>query len=277
MQKKTGLKRDTTDKYYTKSKIASLCVQLFNENISITNDDLIIEPGAGSGAFIPFISKLPGYSVFYDIEPKHPLITQLNFLSFDYDSIYNTYHNIHIIGNPPFGRQSSTAIKFIKQSALFANSISFILPKSFKKNSMKKYFPLNFHLIYQTELPLDSFIIDDKPHSVPCVFQIWQKKNFNRSIPSKLTPKNFLFVKKSDSPHFAVRRVGVYAGKIYSDYETRSEQSHYFIRFNDDAYLFDSELLFLLDNIDYKSKNNTVGPRSISKQELIKEFNSLLS
>ena len=277
MQKKTGLKRDTTDKYYTKSKIASLCVQLFNENISITNDDLIIEPGAGSGAFIPFISKLPGYSVFYDIEPKHPLITQLNFLSFDYDSIYNIYHNIHIIGNPPFGRQSSTAIKFIKQSALFANSISFILPKSFKKNSMKKYFPLNFHLIYQTELPVDSFIIDDKPHSVPCVFQIWQKKNFNRSIPSKLTPKNFLFVKKSDSPHFAVRRVGVYAGKIYSDYETRSEQSHYFIRFNDDAYLFDSELLFLLDNIDYKSKNNTVGPRSISKQELIKEFNSLLS
>ena len=277
MQKKTGLKRDTTDKYYTKFKIASLCVQLFNENISITNDDLIIEPGAGSGAFIPFISKLPGYSVFYDIEPKHPLITQLNFLSFDYDSIYNTYHNIHIIGNPPFGRQSSTAIKFIKQSALFANSISFILPKSFKKNSMKKYFPLNFHLIYQTELPVDSFIIDDKPHSVPCVFQIWQKKNFNRSIPSKLTPKNFSFVKKSDSPHFAVRRVGVYAGKIYSDYETRSEQSHYFIRFDDDANLFDSELLFLLDNIDYKSKNNTVGPRSISKQELIKEFNSLLS
>jgi hypothetical protein len=44
---------------------------------------------------------------------------------------------IHIIGNPPFGRQSSTAIKFIKKSCLFCNSLSFILPKSFKKDSLK--------------------------------------------------------------------------------------------------------------------------------------------
>ena len=142
---------------------------------------------------------------------------------------------------------------------------------------MKKYFPIEFHLIHQIELPLDSFTIEGKPHSVPCIFQIWQKKNITRPIPTKLIPNKFSFVKKSDSPHFAVRRVGVYAGKIYSDYENRSEQSHYFIRFDDDANLFDSQLLFLLDNIDYKSKNNTVGPRSISKQELIKEFNSLLS
>ena len=273
----TGLKRDTSDKYYTNDNIADKCIRLFKKYIQITDDDLIIEPGAGDGAFIPYISKLPGYSVFYDIEPKHPLIAQLNFLSFDYDSIYNIYHNIHVIGNPPFGRQSSTAIKFIKQSALFANSISFILPKSFKKNSMKKYFPLNFHLIHQIDLPLDSFTIKGKPHSVPCIFQIWQKKNITRPIPTKLIPNKFSFVKKSEAPHFAVRRVGVYAGKIFSDYETRSEQSHYFIRFDDDANLFDSELLFLLDNIDYKSKNNTVGPRSISKQELIKEFNSVLS
>ena len=45
---------------------------------------------------------------------------------------------IHVIGNPPFGRQSSLAIKFIKKSCSFSDTISFILPKSFKKDSMKK-------------------------------------------------------------------------------------------------------------------------------------------
>ena len=134
MAASTGLKRDTSDKYYTNNNIAGKCIQLFKKYIQIHNDDLIIEPGAGNGSFIPFINKLPCSSVYYDIEPKHPDIVLQNFLSFDYDSIYNIYHNIHVIGNPPFGRQSSTAIKFIKQSALFSNSISFILPKSFKKN-----------------------------------------------------------------------------------------------------------------------------------------------
>ena len=55
----------------------------------------------------------------------------------------NCFKKIHIIGNPPFGRQSSLAIKFIKKSAEFCDSISFILPKSFKKDSLKKHFPLN--------------------------------------------------------------------------------------------------------------------------------------
>ena len=34
------------------------------------------------------------------------------------------------------------AIKFIKKSCEFCDSVSFILPKSFKKDSLKKTFPL---------------------------------------------------------------------------------------------------------------------------------------
>ena len=41
----------------------------------------------------------------------------------------STFNKIHIIGNPPFGRQSSLAIKFIKKSVEYCDSISFILPK----------------------------------------------------------------------------------------------------------------------------------------------------
>ena len=73
-------------------------------------------------------------------------------MEFDYKKESHNDGNIHIIGNPPFGRQSSMAIKFIKKCCSFANSISFILPKSFKKDSMKKYFEKHYHLIYEMDL-----------------------------------------------------------------------------------------------------------------------------
>ena len=100
---------------------------------------------------------------------------------FEYDGIKKTFSKIHIIGNPPFGRQSSLVIKFIKKSITFCDSISFILPKSFKKDSLKKHFPLNFHLINEFDLPKKSFLIDNKEHDVPCVFQIWIKKDIYRN------------------------------------------------------------------------------------------------
>ena len=83
------------------------------------------------------LNLIPAKYAFYDIAPEHPAIEQLNFLNFD-ESILDGKYKTHIIGNPPFGRQSSMAIQFIKKCCSFADSISFILPKSFKKESMRK-------------------------------------------------------------------------------------------------------------------------------------------
>ena len=68
--------------------------------------------------------------------------------------------------------------------------------------------------------------------------------------------------------------MGVYAGKIDTKIEDKSIQSHYFIKFEND--IFTEELLKKLNNIEYSCKNNTAGPKSISKQELIKEFNKII-
>ena len=54
--------------------------------------------------------------------------------------------------------------------------------------------------------------------------------------------------------------------------DNKSIQSHYFIKFN---VKLTNELFNKLKNIIYDCKNNTCGPKSISKQELIKEFNKL--
>jgi hypothetical protein len=112
----------------------------------------------------------------------HNEIIKQDYLMLDHSNFKNKFNNIHIIGNPPFGRQSSFAIQFIKKSCEFCDSLSFILPKSFKKDSLKKHFPLRFHLIFESDLPDKSFLVDGVEHNVPCVFQIWQKKMFKREL-----------------------------------------------------------------------------------------------
>lgn len=269
----TGLKRETIDKFYTAPFIAKKCIDLVKKHIYIREYDICIEPSAGNGSFIKYIKTIFKNYKFYDLKPENDEIIEQNYLEFNYNTLIKKPNSkIHIIGNPPFGRQSSLAIKFIKKSCEYCDSISFILPKSFKKDSLKKHYPLNFHLIYEEDLPKNSFIIDKKEYDVPCVFQIWIKKDIERILPKKLTPKKYNFVKKTDEHDISFRRVGVNAGYISKETEDKSIQSHYFIKF--DIELTDA-LFDKLKNIIYNCKNNTCGPKSISKQELIKEFNKL--
>ena len=199
--KKTGLKRDTIDKFYTCPATAKNCLDHVVGCISIDPiNDLIVEPSAGNGAFISGITQLCQNTIFYDIEPDHPSIIKANYLLLNCDTLKKT----HVIGNPPFGRQSSLAIQFIKKSALFADSISFILPKSFKKDSMRSHFPPRFHLVFQADIEEKAFLQDGLPVDVPCVFQIWEKRAEERQLVAKLEtdPAIFRFVKIDEEYRF---------------------------------------------------------------------------
>jgi predicted RNA methylase len=263
----TGLKRNTIDKYYTKPNIANKLIKLVCQYVKISKKDLIIEPSAGNGSFFG-IKKLGANYRFYDLEPENDEIIKQDFLELDCNQL--DYKKIHIIGNPPFGRQASLAIKFIKKCSNFY-SISFILPKSFKKDSMKKHFPPNFHLIYELDLEDNSFLINGNECNVPCVFQIWEAKKHERDSIKKIEPVNFKFVEKNSNPDISFRRVGVNAGTISTDI-SKSFQSHYFIKFTNNTI---EENIEKLKAIKFDT-DNTVGPKSISKPELINEFNKYL-
>lgn len=270
MKKKTGLNRNNNEKYYTKPCVVYHCIQSIKSIIKINfENDIIIEPSAGNGSFIKTIKELCKNYKFYDLYPENIEIIKQDYLNLKTD-IFEKYNKIHMIGNPPFGRQSSLAIKFIKKSCMFCDTISFILPKSFMKESRKRTFSLYFHLVFEKVLPIESFIINNKSYNVPCVFQIWKKKNYKREKIKKLKPVNYKFVKKNETPDISFRRVGVYAGKVDKEIENKSPQSHYFIKFNN---VFTEDLFKKIKFISYKSSEYTVGPKSISKQELIKELN----
>jgi hypothetical protein len=227
LDKTTGLTHNSIDKFYTNDNVVKLCMQYVKEYLQIDENDIIVEPSAGNGAFIHEIKSISRNFKFYDLIPEHTDIVQQDFLTLD----TSDFKQVHVIGNPPFGRQSTTAIKFVKKSCQFANSISFILPKSFKKESMRNKFQKNFHLIFEIDLPKSSFTDGGKVSNVPCIFQIWKKETIERTIKEKVEPDGFLFVKKDESPDISFRRVGFYAGNVSKDIMSKSDKSHYFIRF----------------------------------------------
>ena len=269
LNKTTGLTRNSIDKFYTNDDAVKLCMLYVKEYLQIVEDDTIIEPSAGNGAFINEIKSITRNCKFYDLIPEHNEIIQQDFLTLD----TSDFKQVHVIGNPPFGRQSTTAIKFVKKSCQFANSISFILPKSFKKDSMRNKFQINFHLIFEIDLPENSFTDGGKVSNVPCIFQIWKKETTGRFVKEKVEPHGFMFVKKDEKPDISFRRVGFYAGNVSKDIMCKSDKSHYFIRFTNGKNREDN-----IENLKKNvfQKDNTVGPRSISKPELIIVFNQNL-
>ena len=270
-----GLKRNDIDKYYTSSAVVDRCIELFKKNISIKEDDLIIEPSAGNGAFISSIETFGCDSIFMDIEPENSQVIKQDYLDDNLNKVINELkikevESVHVIVNPPLGRQSCLAIRFIKKSCEYCDTVSFILPRSFKKESMKKYFPLNFHCLIEEDIIENGFIVNGLNHDVPCVFQIWIKKMNERKLEKKLLPNGYIFVKKTELPDISFRRVGVNAGNISKYTDDKNVQSHYFIRFNKKL---DDDMFKKILDLKYESRNDTVGPCSISKQELIREFN----
>src|SRR3989344_1919252 len=200
IKQKKGLNRNIIDKFYTKLNIAEQCIKLVKKYINISENDLIIEPSAGNGAFIEYIKRLSQNYKFYDLEPEN-------------------------------------------------------------------------NEIYKKDLLEKSFLVNNIESDVPCIFQIWQFKNEYRKEITKQIPIYFKFVDKNNNPDISFRRVGVNAGTIMKEINDKSSQSHYFIKFTNNNTIDDNIKNLELLKFNF---NNTVGPKSISKQELISEFNKLI-
>lgn len=248
------------DKFYTKTDVVKKCMS----DLDLKQYDIIVEPSAGDGAFHNYVEH--ENKIAYDIEPNCDSIIKQDYLELDISHLLNK--KVLVYGNPPFGRNSSLALKFIKKSSEFADTIAFILPKGFKKQSMKDKIPLNFEISKIIDLNDNNFLYEGKDYNVPCVWVILKKTDKVRKKEIKLKPKNFTFTNKENS-NMAIRRVGVNAGTAFLNTDV-SEQSHYFIS------LENPKDLFSKINKDLFSSNDTTGPRSISKNELIRILDNLI-
>jgi hypothetical protein len=297
----TGIARtQLTDQFYTRDQVAKDCVRILIESNTLPHHATWIEPAAGTGAFLRALQHhLPQRTALaFDTHPKHPAVRKLDFLTWE----PIPHKNIVVFGNPPFGRKLAHANAFIRNAAQFAQVIAFILPRSFTKPSTHNAFPPHFHLRSSTPLPANSFIVNDQPHDVKCVFQIWTREPTPRPPTIRSTPHHFEYTRnphRDPGAHYdlALRRVGGTAGIAHlPGLAFHNPSTHYFIRLRlpsakpaaptttphntpatttHIARLLHTHLNSPAVQQQLK-KNNTTGPRSIGQSEFTSIINPFI-
>jgi predicted RNA methylase len=252
--------RRRLDKFYTKEEIALNICNDFKDIIE--KYDFIIEPSAGNGSFIKALRNMgyDGKIIGIDIEPEYKNLIKSDFLKLNIKSD----KNILVIGNPPFGKNSNLAVKFLKKAKEIAKEIIFILPDTFHKESIKK--KLNgLKLINSIKLPNKSFYICDVEYDVPTSVFHFRVDDSYKYKTKKYETDLIQFVSK-DEADYAIRRVGALAGKVLKDFKQYSESSNYFVKSDKNVMLFLEKNFKILNEIAKK----TAGNPSLSKNELKK-------
>ena len=257
---KSNGQKDIFDRFYTPPNIVEQCLKL----LDLSQFDCIIEPSAGTGNFL---KAFPKTNIFaYDLNPGAEGIIQVDWFLVD-KTQFQKFNSILVCGNPPFGQQNILAVNFFNEAAKFCNTIAFILPLSFKKDSVQNKLDLNFHLEKELILNDCEFLLKNEDKiKVPCVFQIWQKhKELRKKVKPKTTSELFSFVDKSQAD-FRIQRVGGNAGKASFDLN-KATTSNYFIKNNSNK--SNEDFITFVNNLKFPTIEFTVGPKSLSKGELV--------
>ena len=266
------VRKEKLDKFYTIPEYSKKCINKIIELYDITKWDLIIEPSAGNGSFLHQIPS--NNKIGIDILPEHSDIIKKDF--FEYSPPLNKT-NILVIGNPPFGRVSSLAIKFFNHAAKWANAIAFIIPRTFRKISVQNKLDIMFHLVYDEEIPNNPCCFSPQM-MVKCCFQIWEKRDIKRQIIDlPITHDDWKFLKFGPNDDkgqptpplnadFAIRAYGGKIGEIKTfDLKNLRPKSWHWFKSNIDK----NELIYRFSNLDYSNSVNTARQNSMGKGELI--------
>lgn len=247
--------KNKLDQYFTNPVVAKHYSDIIKDKYG--EDVQYIEPSAGEGSFSKQFSNI----ISYDLDPKFDGCIEANFLL--QSEITCTNAEKVFVGNPPFGKNSSIALKFMdKCFTLGATAVCFILPMTFKKRFFQEKINLDYGVVYEEDVPRNSFLLDGVEYDVPCVFQIWERKDSPREI---LQIENIWFKEvPKDQADFCVRRVGGRAGKVLDGFEY-SESSTYFLK---ELLPGTKEKIKAVEKLLQEESKNTAGVRSVSKKEI---------
>lgn len=267
------VRKEGLDKFYTIPSIADKCIN----DVKLKYGwkwDLVVEPSAGNGSFF---HKLPEPKIGIDISPEHPDIIEMDFFNY-----LPKASNVLVIGNPPFGRVSSLAIKFFNHAASFCNVIAFIIPRTFRRISVQNKLNPHFHLVLDEEIPTNPCSFTP-PMMVKCCFQIWEKKKVERKpIKLKTTHKDWTFLKFGPNDErgqptppsgadFAIRAYGGKCGEITEEMEALRPKSWHWIKCHIDK----QTLINRFKRLDYSNSLNTARQNSMGRGEFVSLYSHL--
>jgi hypothetical protein len=282
-----SVRENGLDKFYTIPVIAEKCINSVGLKYDWKKWDLVVEPSAGSGSFLLKIPTTKRIGI--DISPEHKDIIKQDFLTYTPPL---EFKNILVIGNPPFGKVSSLAVKFFNYSAKWASVIAFIIPKTFRRVSIQNKLNKQFHLIFDEEIPIKPCSFNP-PMMVKCCFQIWEKKDTLRDSVELSTKHNdwdflpFGPIDDNNQPtppigaDFAIRAYGGKCGDIVDDKDElkllRPKSWHWIKEKNNkeknNKEINNKEILIQrFKSLDYSLSRDTARQNSIGRGELVKLY-----
>lgn len=270
------------DKFYTNPDIAEKCIDIIGNMYNWNQWAKVIEPSAGNGSFYSQLPITDDKKVGIDIAPEHDGIIQQDF--FDYIEPNTPNMPILVIGNPPFGRVSSLAIKFFNHAAklsnVVGNVIAFIIPRTFRRPSVQNKLDTAYHLVYDEDIPTSPCSFTPNM-AVKCCFQIWERRDTSRPLITQETHHpdwEFLAMGPLDErgqptppigADFALRAYGGKCGDIIEQgLETLRPKSWHWIKVNS-VNLTKNELITRFKQLDYSVSTNTARQNSIGRADLV--------
>lgn len=252
--------RHRLDKFYTKKEDVRICL----DNIDLANYETIVEPSAGNGAFSNEIKNC----IAFDIVPEGSNITKQDFLKI---KSLESMGRILFIGNPPFGKRSSLAKKFIKKCIeLNAYTIAFILPNTFKKYNNQTMFDNNWHLHKIVRIS-ENFILEDDEIKIPCSFFIWSKESTEDDLRDQLIeePKEFQIVSRNaKNADFSINGNN---GRVKEIKDITNYKAEHFIKVQDGYDIQDIKEQLKSLNFNFNSSVNG-GVAWINKNDIYKAW-----
>ncbi len=272
------VREEGLDKFYTIPTISEKCLASISSWYEWHEWELVIEPSAGNGSFLTRIPTTKKIGI--DISPEHEDIIKQDFLTYSPPSDIS---KILVVGNPPFGRVSSLAIKFFNHASKWAYTIAFIVPRTFRRVSVQNKLNANFHLIFDEEIPTEPCAFNP-PMMVKCCFQIWEKQETKRTIIDLCITHNdwdFLGFGPKDEKgqptppegaDFAIRAYGGKCGDIVSTgLDKLRPKSWHWIK----AKINKNTLIERFEALDYSLSLDTARQNSIGKRELVQLYSDL--
>ena len=266
----------TGDKFYTDPLVAKECLDTLN----LDSYDLIIEPSAGSWAFSRWLPRNKTYS--YDLFPDEewPETIQQDWLEFDIISFAKSHNakNVLIVGNPPYGRASGLATKFIQHSAIdnkilgVKTTVAFVISEAFQKDSFMKRVPLT-HTMTQHKSLGSPFTMDGEHYNgLNTGWFVYEpipreKKDLKKSSKwiKKHSKEDFMNLECKKA---ALRTHGSGAGQVFWDgFENLNPNTTRFLT---------GEGIDYLEKIDWKEiKKKSIGIPVIAMSEVFEEIDKI--
>ena len=271
-----GKREVVLDQFFTPPELVSKCVQELEQLVDLNSFDQILEPSAGSGRFL---DCLPLHTVGIDIEPQDSRVSRQDF--FNWSCPLST--KLLVVGNPPFGQRGALAIRFIDHAMIFADTVAFILPRSFNKFTFQNRINQNFHLTHSSNHS-GIFDYEGEEATVAVVFQVWQKSTQKRNLskPPEAHPHFHMkhaHLSRTDShkrtelcnfADLALPQVG--AKFIPVDPTTVTKGSYWFIK------LADGAMREAFDDLDFSFlEGMNTAHTSLAKADIVKAYSDSLA